>query len=241
MLNFILYDKNGKYIEKNKKVIENYNIKYDFEIKNYLYQTKEKLLYNLNSIKGHNIIFLASQNEFDDILFEIRYNLKDWNSKIICITDNDELDKLSLYEKYGIFNIITNDNYYEKKINESINKIIVSLQNRENCLRFKFNRVIRIIEYKDIIYIEKEKDNKKCLINTNYGTYKIGKSISFLIKELGNNFIKINRSTIINSDYVVYYNYANNELSLKDGSLRTDVARDSKKLVEEKLMSQKRS
>ena len=83
--------------------------------------------------------------------------------------------------------------------------------------------------------IVKEKDSKKCVINSSLGDYYTSESLKDVCKRLDSRFIKINRGCIINSDKVIEYNTIENKLTLKNGITSYDISRDNKKALSSKI------
>lgn len=84
----------------------------------------------------------------------------------------------------------------------------------KNLFVFSYKRNIYRIPYKDINYIEKESNIKRCIIHTIKDNYYISLSITKLEEILTNDFIKTHQSCIINinnikeitKDKIKFYN-----------------------------------
>lgn len=105
------------------------------------------------------------------------------------------------------------------------------------CLTFEINRVVKRVDFKHIIYIEKEKDSKRCLLKTTYSDYVVCMTLNNILKKLDNRFIKTSRSLIINVDQVKEYDSAENKIVFKNGLCTYDISRAYKKKVFDNVRS----
>ena len=71
---------------------------------------------------------------------------------------------------------------------------------RPNSLKYCYKKTYYNIEYRNIIYIEKEKDNKICKIKTKENHYYIPGSLKKIENKLDRRFIKCNKNYIINME-----------------------------------------
>ena len=85
------------------------------------------------------------------------------------------------------------------------------------------------IEFRHIIYIEKEQDSKRCIIKTTYGDQYINKSLNDMYELLDSRFIKTSRSCIANSDFIKEFIIAENKLVFKNGEYTYLISRSMKK------------
>ena len=81
------------------------------------------------------------------------------------------------------------------------------------------------------MFIENDSENKRCLIKTNNNNYYIPLTLSKLIDNLDNRFIKCSRSYIINLEKVRIYNTKNNIIYFDDEISICEVSREKKKEI----------
>ena len=89
------------------------------------------------------------------------------------------------------------------------------------------------IEFRHIIYIEKELDSKRCVIKTIYGSQFINKNLNETELLLDNRFIKTSRSMIVNVDYIRKYDMKENKIIFKNGDVSYQISRNKKKELKE--------
>ena len=235
MLNFIIYDDEKHFLQKNKKVIDRSMMNFDYDYKCHLYDEYNEKLENIikNNI-GFKIYLLDIEGKNKsglDIVRLIREKYNDWSSIIIMITNHNEFKYDALSNRLYLMDFINKLDNWEELLKEDINRIISSYTNCSECLTYEFNHSLRRIEFKNIIYIEKEKDSKKCIIHTMYGDHPIGGTIGDVLQKLDNKFVKTSRSTIINIKQVSEYDKVNNEILFLNGEKTTDISRLCKKEV----------
>ena len=108
-------------------------------------------------------------------------------------------------------------------------------QSRQNGLKYKYKSINYNIPFKDIIYIEKEQDNKRCIIHTLKEDYYIQSTLSKIITNLDDRFIKSSKSYIINIEQVLQYNIKENIITFKDKNQIFEISRNMKKEIISKL------
>ena len=102
---------------------------------------------------------------------------------------------------------------------------------RPNSLRYTYKNILYNIEYNKILYIEKEQDNKRCIIHTKNKKHYIQGTLNNVYKLLDNRFIKSSRSFIINLEQVYSYDIKNNIITFKNNNKFDGVSRDNKKVI----------
>lgn len=221
MINFIIEE------EKLKEVIDNYMMNY-----NYTYDIKIYDSYKENNYFNIYILNYDSKNILDiNKIKRIRYKLDDWSSIIILLIKNDK-DKYSLFDKrFMILDIISTEKDFKERLKEDILISIKNLDKKNNILKFTYKGSIYNIPFQDILFIENDSENKRCLIKTNNNNYYIPLTLSKLIDNLDNRFIKCSRSYIINLEKVRIYNTKNNIIYFDDEISICEVSREKKKEI----------
>lgn len=235
MLNFIIYDDEKKFLDKNKKIIDKIMMNSDYDYKCFLFddfndQFKDVIKNDLG-LKIYLLDIEGKSKSGLDIVRLIREKYDDWCSIIIMITSHNEFKYDALSNRLYLMDFINKLDNWEEILSEDINRIVKSYSSCSDCLTYEFNHSLKRIEYKNIIYIEKEKDSKKCIIHTTYGDYPIVSTICEVLDMLSDAFIKISRSTIINLHQVSEYDRANNEIMFLNGTKTNDISRLYKKDV----------
>ncbi len=230
MINFIIND-NYEWSKTIRDIIDSYMMNYDIEVKYYLLN---RIKGKVEHIEGFKVYIINSDSKNDDGIVKAKYireELDDWNSLIILITKHNELKYEVVGKRLFLFDLISKKNHFEKILEENLEHIRKNYDNREKCLTFETNRILRKIEYKNITLIQKEKDSKKCLLEASHGTYYVPESLIKIERRLDRRFIKINRSCIVNADQIMEYDLNENKITMKNGLVSYDVSRECKKNV----------
>ena len=241
MINFIICDDNNMYVEKIKNIVENYMMNFDIECKYHLFEDYDpKFEHEMEKLSGFNICIFDIETKVSsgiDAARYIREELDDWNTVIILLTAHNELKYEALGNRLYLFDFINKFDNYQERIKEDLERIKKNYDNRQKCLTFEINRVVKRVDFKHIIYIEKEKDSKRCLLKTTYSDYVVFMTLNNILKKLDNRFIKTSRSLIINVDQVKEYDSAENKIVFKNGLCTYDISRAYKKKVFDNVRS----
>lgn len=235
MLNFIIYDDEKQFLQKNKKVIDKCMMSYDYDYKCYSFdeynEKFEKIIQKNLGLKIYLLDIEGKNKSGLDIVRLIREKYDDWSSIIVLITNHNEFKYDALSNRLYLMDFINKLDNWEELLTEDIKRIISSYTNCSECLTYEFNHSLKRIEFKNITHIEKEKDSKKCIIHTLYGDHPIAGTIGEVLDKLDKRFIKTSRSTIINTKQVSEYDRVNNEIFFLNGETTTDISRLFKKEV----------
>ena len=230
MIEFIIYDNT----KENYTIIEN---EIDKEMMNYDIEYKTKKFSSIDEIKKNKTtdtfqIYILNQSDISKTGLEvakyIRESKDDWKSIIIFISKTSDY-KLNVLTKtlYILDYILINDIHI--KLKELIKISMKIYDSRPKELKYKYKNNSYNISFKDIVYIEKEKDNKRCLIYTRKNSYIIPKSLSSISNELDDRFLKCSRTHIINTEEVLRYNIKDNIITFKNKKQIYGISRDIKK------------
>ena len=231
MINYIISDEYNDAV-KTKTIIENYMMNFDIEVKYHLFNIKDNLKDKIKNIKGFKVYILNNDpTKYFGIDYAeyIRSELDDWNSIIILVSKHSESKDIGIGKKLFLFDYIFKNCFFENILREDIKNIKKHYDNRDNCLSFESNRIVKKIDFKNIEMITKEKDSNKCLIKSSIGNYYTSESLKDVFKRLDNRFVRINRSCIINGDKVEEYDFNSNKITMKSGLTSFDVSRENKK------------
>ncbi|MDD6879582.1 MAG: LytTR family transcriptional regulator DNA-binding domain-containing protein [bacterium] len=237
MINFIICDDNKEFLIREKKIIDNLMMKYDIEYECKMFTNYGNDFQNfMKEEKGFKIYLLDIQiDEISglDAARIIREEYDDWTSVIILVTAYNEFKYEALTNRLYLLDFINKLNNYEENLKEDIHRALKNYNNREKTLKFEYNHVLKTVEYRHIVYIEKELDSKRCIINTIYGNMIIPKTLTEVYKMLDERFIKTSRSMIINSDYIEQYNYKENKITFINGETTYQISRGMKKGIKD--------
>ena len=207
------------------KVMMNYDIDYNY----IAYKYNEKKLENkMKNEKFKVYIIYISENTLE-IIKIIREILDDWQSMIIAITDIPILKKEILEKGYLLIDCIGVNEI--SKLKKCIQISMKNYDQRPNSIKYYYKKNYYNIEYRKIIYIEKELDNKRCIIHTQEKQYYIQKNLKNIQDLLDNRFIKCNRSFIINIEQMEFYDTKRNIIHFKNNICIDSVSREKKKEI----------
>lgn len=235
MIKFIIYDES----KENKKLIYD---EIDKEMMKSDIEYQKDYITEYNTLKKNNDeyfkIYILNQTNISksglEVAKYIRETLDDWKSIIIFISNTNEY-KLNILTKrlYVLDYILIENIKYDLK--ELINICLKNYDSRPKELNYKYKSINYNIPFKDIIYIEKEQDNKRCIIHTLKDDYYIQSTLSKLISNLDDRFIKSSKSYIINIEQVLQYNTKENIITFNDKKQIFEISRNMKKEIVNKL------
>lgn len=232
-MEFVICD-DDKFFRKNViSIIESVlmNTNDDYKIKEFESYNKdfEKLIDKKNT--KIYILDIEINNSISgiDIARKIRKN--DWNSIIIIVTSHNELSYQVMKAKIMLLDFVSKFDDCNNELKKAIIKS-VDLIGKRKILKIENKGISYIINLKDIMFIEKDTIDRKCIINTSYGKIVTNKTLIELEKELGNNFFLSHRSCLININNIRKIDWKNNIIYFDD--IKTDLlARDKKKELKE--------
>lgn len=235
MIKFIIYDESKENKELIYDEIDKEMMKSDIE-----YQ--KDYITDFNTMKKTNDecfkIYILNQTNISksglEVAKYIREELDDWKSIIIFISNTNEY-KLNILTKrlYILDYILIED--IKSELKELIKICLKNYDSRPKELNYKYKSINYNIPFKDIIYIEKEQDNKRCKIHTLKEDYYIQSTLSKIITNLDDRFIKSSKSYIINIEQVLQYNTKENIITFKDKNQIFEISRNMKKEIISKL------
>ena len=237
MINFIVCDDNKDFIKREKQVIENFMMKYDIDYKIYLFDEYDGKFDEVSTSDiGFKIYLLDIQTKNAsglDIARKIREEYDDWVSVIIIITAFNEFKYEALGNRLYLLDFINKLNKCDDKLREDLERSLKHYNNRNKSLKYEYNHILKQVEFRHIIYIEKEQDSKRCIIKTTYGEQIINKTLTETLKLLDKRFIKTSRSMIINTDYIREYDIKENKIIFTNGDYTYQISRTMKKGLKE--------
>lgn len=233
MINFFLCDDNKSFLDNINKIVNNFMMKNDIDFKVHLFESINDSIKNCSKeIKGFKVFILDIETkEESGIEFSrfIREDLNDWNSIIILITAHNELKYEVLSKRLFIFDFINKFDSYKNILINDLDNVIKHYENREKKFSYKEKRIVKFINYNEIILLEKEKITDKVKIITNDKYIYIKEGLSNILKRLDKRFVRINRSIIINKDKVIEHDLERNTISLENDILVYDLAKNFRK------------
>lgn len=187
---------------------------YDYKIVEYSDFTKElKKLIQTPDFK----IYVLDIELLNSSGIDITNYIRDFDdtSEIIMCSFHYELEYKVLKSKLKILDFVSKyDNAYVNLTN-----LILEVFNKHSrkVLKITDKGVILFIVMKDILYISKEKNTRKCVIKTFNNEYLVNKNLEEINQELNSDFIQVSRNCIVNQNNVEEYNFKDSKIKFKNG------------------------
>lgn len=218
MIEFVILGQDKNLYSRIKIIIEKELMNYDY---NYIISEKE----SSNKYKIYIVEYINNKKTLE----KIRYDNNDWSSMIIILSDDT---KIPYVEKLKLMPIDIIDKKNKQLDDLLLRSIRIALRNydtRPKTIKYKYKTIYYNIDLKDIMYIEKEKDNKRVIIKTKEKEYLYPSTLTKIEKLLDNRFIKCSRSYIINREQMQQYNTKDNIIIMKSGEQVNEISRNKKK------------
>ncbi len=233
MINFMICEEDSSYIDKYKEIIDkimmNFDIEYSYHIfKGYNDKWKTEATEE-NGFKVYIMTMKSKQGSGLDAARYVREELDDWQSMIIMVSAHLEYKYEALGKRLMLIDYISKYDNFEKRLNEAVKISIKNYDRRPKTLKFTYKKTFYNIEFRKILYIEKEQDNKRCICRTIEGNYYISGNLSTVSKMLDNRFLQICRSIIINLEQIESYNAKSNIITFKNKEELNAISRSKKK------------
>ena len=230
MIEFIIYEEKQN-IDKIKTIIEKEMIKVDIEYIINSYTNYKDIINkeNNNSFKIYILDYKSLIESGLDIVNHVRNKLNDWQSIIIMQSNYKEMINNIIGKKLYLLDFIIKDNDYEDKIKKDITISLDIFDKRPKSIKYQYKKVLYNIKFEEIIVIEKEKEEKRCIIKTHSKNYYYQGSLLNIMKKLDSRFIKCSRAYIINKEEMHQYNIKDNIISMNNNIIINEISKDAKK------------
>lgn len=232
MIDFIMIDDDLYYINESKRIIDKVMMNYDINYSFIVHDKYRKELLNKDNFK---VYIISYKRDTLELIKHIREELDDWKSLIIIVYKNSEDKSKILKENLFIVDYISIRKNFKEKLLRNIQICLKNYDQRPNSLRYSYKNILYSIEFHKILYIEKEQDNKRCIIHTKNKKYYIPGTLNKIKKSLDNRFIKTSRSFIVNKEQMNSYDTKSNIITFKNNIELNGVSRNNKKCITDYL------
>ena len=158
----------------------------------------------------------------------------DWDSEIIFVTSHDKMFESVHRNILDVFDFIEKFHEMNTRLEKDI-KAIIKQKFDKKMLRISSRNVDLEIYLKNILYITRDKEERKLIIHTKDIDFKVTSNFTEIIEKLDNRFIRTHRGCIANIDHVVEYNYKQNYFRLDNGKKVDLLSKKYRKEVEKCL------
>lgn len=141
---------------------------------------------------------------------------EDWESEIIFITNHDKMFESVHRSVYEVFDFIEKFHNFDKRFKKAIKNIMK--RNFDNKMfRYNAGNVKLAIYYRSILYIYRDKEERKLVIVTPTNKYRIAMPIKKMPAYLDDRFVQCHRSCIVNKLRIEEKNYKDGYFILDTG------------------------
>ena len=230
MIKFIIVDDDGKEIEKVKALI--HEVVSDAKILSFS-KINSALKAEIENVDEHKIYILDIElaNKVSGITIAKLIREVDWESEIIFITNHDKMFESTHRSIYEVFDFIEKFHDFDKRFKKDIREILK--RNFDNKMfKYNANNIELNIYYRNILYIYRDKDERKLVIVTPNNNYKVSVAIKEIPQYLDDRFVQCHRSCIVNKNRVEEKNYKKGYFVLDTGDKVFLLSKMNKKLME---------
>ena len=145
----------------------------------------------------------------------------DWESEIIFITNHDKMFESVHRSIYNVFDFIEKFHDFDKRFKKDIKEIVK--RNFDNKMfSYKANNVDLNVYYKHILYIYRDKKDRKLVMVTDSNTFTVSMSLKEILPMLDGRFKQCHRSCIFNTLRVEQMNFKEGYF-LMDNGMKVDM------------------
>ena len=235
MINFVICEDEPVLLKQYVSEIDRFMMRYDMDYKCHTFQGyDEKWKEYAKKADGFKIYLLdikTAKGSGLDAARLIREEYDDWVSMIMIITAYNEYKYEALEKRLMLVDFINKLSNFEANFEKALTKCIKNYDNRPKCYKYTYKNNVYNIDLSQIITIEKEQDDKKCIIKTATTKYDAPGSLNTILKSLDDRFIKCYRNLVINLEQIEKYIQKENKIVFKDGSNTTAISRNKKKEI----------
>lgn len=226
MISFVICDDNKKINESITGVVDRVMMKNQVPYKTYVYFDYDSKFMPIIQKKIPNKVYILDIETPSasgiDVVRRIRET--DMDSIIIFLTSHDELGYTILKQEFMFLSFICKFDNYEEKLESAIKKAL-KLSGQKRVLSLNDHGTVYNIPHDDILYITRDSVDRKCIIKTDYSEFKVNKTLTELLEELGDTFRLSHRACIVNMERVRVVNKKKRIITFNNGDT-TDLMND---------------
>ena len=209
MVKIVVVEDDKVFQDKVKSVISKIIFKSNEDIKVEYYKKLDKNLEKTiddNSIRKIYIMDIGLENGISGIQIAKKIRENDWESEIVFITSYDKMFETVYRSVYEVFDFIEKCHNMDERLEEDLN--VIFSKNFDNKMFIYSNRFFDLkIYYRSILYIYREKDERKLVIVTENNRFKVGLTIPEMLEKLDGRFKQCHRACIVNRSRVHKYDW----------------------------------
>ena len=209
MIKIVVIEDDKIFQEKVKNVISKIIFKNNEDIKVEYYKKFDKNLektMNDNTIRKIYILDIGLETGISGIQIAKKIRNDDWESEILFITSYDNMFETVYRSVYEVFDFIEKCHNMDERLEKDLN--VIFSKNFDNKMFIYSNRFFDLkIYYRSILYIYREKDERKLVIVTENNKFKVGLTIPEMLEKLDGRFKQCHRACIVNRNRVHKYDW----------------------------------
>ena len=236
-MKFIVVEDERDAQEKIKKLLRKISVQtqIDLEIE-YFKNYDEKLQKEINNTLYPKIYIMDIELDGEVSGMEVAEKIRDndWDSEIIFVTTHDKYFDKVHRQILEVFDFIEKFQDMENRLEKDI-KLILSKKADKKLLKIKGNHADVEIYMRNILYILRDKEERKSIIYTDTDdvTFKVSNSLIDLLDRLDSRFVQTHKSCIANKNRMVERNYAKGYFILDNGKKVDYLSRKYRKGIDE--------
>lgn len=236
-MKFIVVEDERNAQEKIKKLLRKISVQtqIDLEIE-YFKNYDEKLQKEIDNTLYPKIYIMDIELDGEVSGMEVAEKIRDndWDSEIIFVTTHDKFFDKVHRQILEVFDFIEKFQDMENRLEKDI-KLILSKKADKKLLKIKGNHADVEIYMRNILYILRDKEERKSIIYTDTDdvTFKVSNSLIDLLDRLDSRFVQTHKSCIANKNRMVERNYAKGYFILDNGKKVDYLSRKYRKGIDE--------
>lgn len=203
MINFVVVDDMVEITKAVEGIINKVMMSSNLEYKIHIFHDYDsKFMKFIDEPLPNKVYFLDIETKSAsglDVARIIRKN--DIQSVISFITAHEHLGGVIIKESLMVLTFICKFDNFELKVKEAVEKSL-EIVGSKKIIKFTDYNSLFIIPISDILYITRDSVERKCIIKTDYTTYKVGKSLTELKEMSMGNLSQTHRACLINEKRV---------------------------------------
>ena len=220
MIQFIVIEDEKKIQEQIKKVLRKIAFANDTDL-DVMYFSKynkelEKVIAN-DAFRKVYILDIELEGSISGIDIAHKIREKDWDSEIIFVTCHDKMFETVYRNILDVFDFIEKFHDMENRLEKDL-QTIYSQKFDKKMLKVNGRNVDLEIYLKNILYITRDKEDRKLIIYTNNIEFKIISTLNDILKKLDSRFIRTHRCCLANTEHIMEYNYRKGYFVLDNGT-----------------------
>lgn len=219
MLNVIICEDNKAFRLRTYDIINQYliNTNINYKIKTYESYTDSLKKFINNNNDGYSLYIIDIELDNNDSGIDIANDIRrtDFDSIIILETGTDLISQAQKL-RLNILDYVHKSINYDKNILELLEKSLEIFNLRKN-VKFRLEKQDYNLKYDDILMIETDSIERKCIITTKNKEYQVKKPLIYFEQQVNSKFYKINRACLINTINVEKYDYNKNIIKFTNG------------------------